>query len=65
MSQEASLSAKLFNGLVRMDDDLNIIPDIASKWKISENGLVYRFELKRRDVLQRLEANSRRLQIIY
>ena len=42
-----SLSAKLFNGLVRMDKDLNIIPDIASKWKISENGLVYRFELKK------------------
>ena len=42
-----SLSAKLFNGLVRMDKDLNIIPDIASKWKISENGFVYRFELKK------------------
>ncbi|HBG93520.1 MAG: hypothetical protein A3J81_07995 [Nitrospirae bacterium RIFOXYB2_FULL_43_5] len=42
-----SLSAKLFNGLVRMNKNLDIIPDIASKWKISENGLVYRFELKK------------------
>ena len=42
-----SLSAKLFNGLVRMNKNLDIIPDMASKWKISENGLVYRFELKK------------------
>lgn len=42
-----SLSAKLFNGLVRMDKDLNIIPDLAAKWKISGNGLVYRFQLKK------------------
>jgi len=42
-----SLAAKLFNGLVRMDKDLNIIPDIAAKWKISGNGLTYRFELRR------------------
>src|SRR5574340_638201 len=31
-----SLSAKFFNGLVQLDKELNIIPDIASKWKISE-----------------------------
>jgi len=42
-----SLSAKLFNGLVRMDKELNIIPDIAAKWKVSGNGLIYRFELKK------------------
>ncbi len=42
-----SLSAKLFNGLVRMDSNLNIIPDIASKYEISGNGLVYRFTLKK------------------
>ncbi|MBI4684701.1 MAG: ABC transporter substrate-binding protein [Nitrospirae bacterium] len=41
------LSAKLFNGLVRLDKDLSVIPDIASKWEISKNGLVYRFELKK------------------
>ncbi len=42
-----SISAKLFNGLVRMDKDLSIIPDIASNWEISNNGLAYRFKLKR------------------
>jgi peptide/nickel transport system substrate-binding protein/oligopeptide transport system substrate-binding protein len=42
-----SLSAKIFNGLVRLDKDLNIIPDIASKWDISKSGLIYRFTLKK------------------
>lgn len=42
-----SISAKLFNGLVRLNKDLSIAPDIASKWDISKNGLIYRFELKR------------------
>ncbi|MDO9287658.1 MAG: ABC transporter substrate-binding protein, partial [Thermodesulfovibrionales bacterium] len=41
-----SISAKLFNGLVKMDRDLGIAPDIASKYEISKNGLIYRFELK-------------------
>ena len=41
-----SISAKLFNGLVKMDRDLSIAPDIASKYEISKNGLIYRFELK-------------------
>ncbi|TAL27308.1 MAG: ABC transporter substrate-binding protein [Nitrospirae bacterium] len=30
-----------------MDTDLNIIPDISSRWNISKNGLVYRFDLKK------------------
>jgi len=41
-----SISAKLFNGLVKMGSDLSIAPDIASKYEISKNGLIYRFELK-------------------
>ncbi|KAF0144996.1 MAG: ABC-type dipeptide transport system periplasmic component [Nitrospirae bacterium] len=41
-----SISAKLFNGLVKMDRDLGIAPDIASEYEISKNGLIYRFELK-------------------
>jgi len=42
-----SISAKIFNGLVRMDRDLNIIHDIASEWNISADGLVYTFKLKK------------------
>lgn len=41
-----SISAKIFNGLVRLNKNLEVIPDIASKWEISKNGLIYRFELR-------------------
>jgi len=41
------IAAKLFNGLVRLDENLNIIPDIAEKWSISDDNLVYTFKLRR------------------
>lgn len=41
---------QLFNGLVQLDDKLNIKPCIAKRWDISEDGLVYTFFL-RNDVL--------------
>ncbi len=37
---------QLFNGLVQLDDSLHIIPDIAKRWEISENGLKYTFFLR-------------------
>jgi ABC-type transport system substrate-binding protein len=42
-----SIAAKLFNGLVRLSDDLSVQPDIAKDWSISKDGLTYRFRLKR------------------
>lgn len=42
----ASIAAKLFNGLVRLNENLEIIPDIAERWEISKDGLRYRFYLK-------------------
>ncbi len=41
-----SIAAKLFNGLVRLGDDLSVVPDIARKWTISEDGRTYRFSLR-------------------
>ncbi|MBI5188504.1 MAG: ABC transporter substrate-binding protein [Nitrospirae bacterium] len=41
-----SISAKLFNGLVRLGDDLSIQPDIAKNWSISRDGLTYIFKLR-------------------
>lgn len=41
---------QLFNGLVQMDDKLNIEPSIAKSWDISEDGRIYTFHL-RNDVL--------------
>ncbi|GAA4272137.1 ABC transporter substrate-binding protein [Aquimarina gracilis] len=37
---------QLFNGLVQLDDSLHIIPDIAKRWEISEDGLQYTFFLR-------------------
>ncbi len=41
---------QLFNGLVQLDDDLNVQPDIAKEWNISEDGKTYTFSL-RKDVI--------------
>lgn len=37
---------QLFSGLVALDDKLNPIPDIASGWSTSGDGLTYTFKLK-------------------
>jgi len=36
---------QLFSGLVKLDADLNVQPDLADTWDVSEDGLVYTFEL--------------------
>lgn len=37
---------QLFNGLVQLDDNLNIQPDIAKSWQVSEDALQYTFTLR-------------------
>ena len=37
---------QLFNGLVQMDENLNVQPSIAQSWEISEDALTYRFNLR-------------------
>lgn len=37
---------QLFNGLVQLDDSLNIKPDIAKRWEISKDGKSYLFTLR-------------------
>ncbi len=43
----ATIAAKLYNGLVRIKDDFEIVPDIARRWVVSGDGLRYTFYLKR------------------
>lgn len=40
-----AIAAKLFNGLVKLDESLRIIPDIAERWTVSPDGLTYTFRL--------------------
>ena len=37
---------QLFNGLVQLDDNLNIQPDIAKSWTVSEDAKTYTFNLR-------------------
>jgi len=45
--QGGGIAAKLFNGLVRFNEDLSIIPDIARSWKLSEDQRTYTFYLRK------------------
>jgi len=38
---------EIFSGLVSFDPKLNLIPDIASRWEVSEDGRTYIFFLRR------------------
>ena len=38
---------QIFNGLVQLDDSLNIKPDLAKSWKISNDGIKYSFLIKK------------------
>ena len=39
-------STHLFNGLVQLNDNLEVIPDLAEQWTISPDGLVYEFKIR-------------------
>lgn len=43
---EIWIANQLFNGLVQLDDSLNIQPDIAKSWEISTDGKHYLFSLR-------------------
>jgi oligopeptide transport system substrate-binding protein len=37
----------IFSGLVRIDKDLKIVPDLAESWKVSDDGKTYTFSLRK------------------
>ena len=42
-----TISAKIFNGLVKIGDNLSVQPDLAENWTISPDGLVYTFHIRK------------------
>lgn len=42
----AEYIVEIFSGLVSFDLDLNVIPDIAEDWEVSDDGTVYTFNLR-------------------
>ncbi len=42
----AEIVVEIFSGLMAYDQDLNLIPDIAESYEVSDDGLVYTFKLR-------------------
>ncbi len=42
----AFVVSQLFSGLVKLDNELNVQPDLAQYWNVSEDGLTYTFQLR-------------------
>ena len=42
---DALLVSLLFNGLTRLDEQGNVVPDLAEAWTVSQDGLTYDFRL--------------------
>jgi hypothetical protein len=45
-SSEAILAEQLFLGLVKLDENENLMPDLAEAWDISDDGLTWTFYLR-------------------
>jgi len=43
---DGTLCALLFNGLTKLDEQGNVVPDLAESWTISADGLTYDFRLR-------------------
>ena len=41
-----TLIQQIFDGLVQFDKNLNVVPALATTWKVSSDGLVYTFKLR-------------------
>jgi peptide/nickel transport system substrate-binding protein len=44
--QGGGIAAKLFNGLVRFNESLDLVPDITRSWKLSDDHVTYTFRLR-------------------
>ncbi len=43
---DGDLCALLFNGLTKLDERGEVVPDLALRWEVSDDGLTYTFELR-------------------
>ncbi|MDR0882104.1 MAG: peptide-binding protein [Candidatus Adiutrix sp.] len=46
-SSSADIISKVYNGLLKLDKDLNIVPDLAESLEIADDGLTLTFHLRR------------------
>lgn len=45
-SASAEYVDKIYSGLVGLDEDLNVVPEVAERWEVSADGTVYTFYLR-------------------
>jgi peptide/nickel transport system substrate-binding protein len=53
-------TSQLFNGLVQLDSNLNVIPSIAHSWSISDDLLIYKFNLRNDVFFHNIDKSSNR-----
>jgi peptide/nickel transport system substrate-binding protein len=46
-STSSAIEGVIFSGMVKVDKNLDFVPDLAKSWKVSRNGLVWTFKLKK------------------
>jgi peptide/nickel transport system substrate-binding protein len=46
-SSSHAIASLVYNGLLKYDKDLNLVGDLAESWRVSRNGLVITFNLRR------------------
>lgn len=45
-TSSSSICQMIYNGLTKVDKDLNVVPDLSQKWEVSEDGKVITFYLR-------------------
>jgi len=45
-SASAEYVDKIYSGLVGLDENLNVVPEVAERWEVSADGTVYTFHLR-------------------
>lgn len=45
-AQDFQVIGLIYGGLVRLDDKLRVVPDLAESWTISDDGLTYTFKMR-------------------
>ena len=45
-AQSATYVVEIFSGLVTLDENLEVAPDLAERWEVSEDGRTYTFHLR-------------------
>ncbi len=46
-SASSAVEGPIFSGMIRINEKLEVVPDLAESWKVSKNGLIWLFKLRK------------------